>query len=462
MPRFKNIDKALTSHLSPSLIELFGNLRQKLLDGFPVEELKDVSDALISAGLTSRAAAVKTVHSSKIISLEAQWVLPYVQNLVEEALELGFEELILEWGLLLAKDHKVWPANLLPPILRYFSKHPDLATTIAAPLGPRGFQLAKHFDEFALFDVQKWQNPLSYRLRSHRKFAFGLFCASDPSTALQYLITHFPKMHDEDRKNFLEQLLRQNKAPDVQLEEFLSRGMSLLMQGFFVRYSLKHQTECFHLNKNILQELAHQNDLNSFQFEHPSGRIYKGPPEWTWSVMPPDMIADLKEVSPIFEYLHKHQLEAAFLETFQYDPHSPLRIIYFKWLIAKNLLTEEFPMKQLTLGMDYKSFNICCMEWLETQNGKTDMEAFYLANLHHRHFWSDALCKSILRIAKLPEIHQKFDMMVFWQMMAFKVNPLSELADHLPGECRFSISSTFNYEEVIRFRRFIRKGKISR
>ena len=117
---------------------------------------------------------------------------------------------------------------------------------------------------------------------------------------------------------------------------------------------------------------------------------------------------------------------------------------------------EGFPTEALMRGLDHKTFNELCMLWLDSHKEQTDLEAFYQANKHFNHFWSDELCERILQFREVTAFQKKYDLTVFWQMLAFKINPNSKLAQQIPAECRCSINRIMHYDSIIRFRKWIR------
>lgn len=412
----------------------------------------------MEAGLLYKAAAVKKLDPLQILKPDDQWVLPGIQKLIEESLENGFPELVIEWAILLKKKGKVLPANVLTMVMRHFSKNPDQAVLISKVLGPRGNILAANFGEFALFDELKWKDPLSYKLKVQRKTAFEMLRDLHPDQALQYLIDRFSNLNEEDKRKFLECIITSYRESDNLLLDLLSRSKSQTSQALYLNLLLLSDREFYVFHLQEFTSKLNTGQLSSFRFELPGKTQNQLSQEWIWSNISPDLILEAKAENQVFEYLKQHQLESDFVKVFRFYPQTELRNHFFKWLVRNHQLTENFPVEQLSFGMDFHSFNSCCQYWLDTSKDKIDLEAFYKASRHPRHFWSDQICRALVALAEIPSIQKKYDMDVFWQMSAFKINPNSEFIGQLPESCRFYINEELNFEQVIRFRKWIRVG----
>lgn len=461
MPTIQNIDKALTDHFgskraAETVLGLFGDLESKLLTGTGPSNSESLAFLLEEAYLGSRAVGLRPDAQETTVQWAPQPVLPTTQWMVNSALELDFDELLLEWAAILARNKRVFPANVLPPVMSYFAKHPERAKPILSVLGPRAHQVATHLEKWSVFNPDHWTRPLEFRLKSQRLLAFTCYRMKSPEEAIVYFVDHLAKMQDADRRSWCEVLIKTAKSEEWPIFETFERSRYSALQECWAKLAY-YQSEPYRKSCEHMLRLGCRADsawkpvivrLDGKAFQWPLDRVVES--------LAPECIEQHLPLEDYFQWVDDHSLNQAFIASFQWNESIGLRKAYFTWLLKNKKLMEGFPTEALMRGLDHKTFNELCMLWLDSHKEQTDLEAFYQANKHFNHFWSDELCERILQFREVTAFQKKYDLTVFWQMLAFKINPNSKLAQQIPAECRCSINRIMHYDSIIRFRKWIR------
>ncbi|MCC6754245.1 MAG: hypothetical protein IT266_09730 [Saprospiraceae bacterium] len=462
MPESKNIDKALTDHSSANpetagVLHLFGDLEQRLLEGAGLEGAEELASGIIRAGLLVRGAAEQQAIKELPDPLPPQWVLPELHSIFREALLRDFQELPLEFAWLLRMVRWPLPANLLPEFMFQLGQKPEFAAELVPVLGPRGQALAAAWEEFALYREARWAQPLSFRNKEQRKWAFRLWRLKDPSAALRYAWSNSGSLREADREHIFETLLFKVPVEDWIALRDLGGGSQGLQQQCWVRAACLHFPEYGEEAKERFLLCAGSGDWSSFRFVADSGKRYRWKPERMVQTVPPQWFEDEPVAQAYFCWVHQRGWVREFLSSLQASGKAPVRVWYFKWLLSQGLLSGGFPTDLLTNGIPFAEITPCLEQWLDCCGEKIDLEAFLRASGHHQHFWSDGVCRRILALNESERVHRYFDLEAFWQRLPFKINPASPVVAEIPEECRMVMGHVLHFDSVIRTRRRMRE-----
>ena len=184
-------------------------------------------------------------------------------------------------------------------------------------------------------------------------------------------------------------------------------------------------------------------------FDQTNAQVFQMLPTW--------FISEKEGFSSFFKFLNQHELDVFFLEAMGSWPDSSLAAAFFEYEWSREILSENYPVEKLFGAMDHATFNACCLKWLDMNDDQIDLEAFLHAVQPDKHFWSDALCQRILELRERKAVLNKYDLDVFWQLLPFKINPVSNLIPKIPEECRFFMNTDIHFENVLRFRKWMRR-----
>lgn len=461
MPESKNIDKALTDHPSAnqgasSVLHLFGDLEQGLLEGTGVEGAADLACGIIRAGLIVRGAAEQQSVQDLADPLRAQWVLPELHSIFREALLRNFHELAIEFVWLLRKVRWILPANLLTEFMFQLAREPEFAAELVPVLGPRGKALAAGWQEFAFYHEVRWAQPLSFRGKEQRKWAFRLWRLSEPGAAFQFAWTRIGKLSQADRGHIFESLLLKVGVEDWNAISGSGGGSQGLQQQFWARAACMHDPEYGEEAKGRFLQCAGSGDWSSFRFMADSGKPYRWKLERVVQTVLPSWFDDEPTAQAYFDWIHQNEFFREFLTSLQPFGKARVRAWYFKWLLYNGHLSGRFPTDLVTQGMPFAEITPCFEQWLDHCGEEIDLEAFLRATAHPQHFWSDGVCRRIIVLNESGVVHHNFDLEAFWERLPFKINPASPLVDDIPEDCRLPMGRILQFDSVIRARRRMR------
>lgn len=444
------------NHEDLTTLEFFGIDQQLLLSGAGPGGPSEMRDSLEKAALFSRVTGYQTLNLHEPCHWPKQNTFPGIQFLVLAALENGFDELILEFCIILSKKHLFLPANLLPVFMDRLIKFPDQFRYLLPVLGPRAVSVAKVVSEWAVYDPENWTKPFQFKSKNLKKLAFWGLCQTDYDKAIEILMEPTQKMQEEDRRYLAGALLDALKPEKWSLLKIFEHSKFQCLQEIWYKLALFHDPE---YRRSCLRWEDRALNLDSNwkpRLYTLNGKELNWPIQSIVSTIPPSCIEDHLDLENYFTWIMEHGLEGPFLQSFHHVESAVIKIQYFNWLLNSDQLTESFPTGELTRGLDHVRFNDLCQTWLSSSKSNIDLEAFYQANVHHSHFWSEPLCKLILELRNEPEYQKHYDLTVFWQMLPCKINPNSDLANKIPEECKCYTNRTIHYDSILRFRKWMR------
>jgi hypothetical protein len=434
-------------------------LNTKLLYGVKPDELSVVTEELILNTLLQKSAAVLKADSIHALELAQQWFWPEIQDFLLEMIQWDEKQLIFEWCTILKSKNRCLPANTLIPLMNWGLNDTGMADKLIPVLGPLGYKLPSLFDEYSLYSQDAWKDPMAFKKKNLIFFTFSQYRKYVPDDAFQYFCKNYSAFSASDKVHYLELL-----KPNLDVQE-LARLMEIIpvsnknLQSALLSLvlSLKESEYYKEVQKGILK-IQKSSDFDLFEL--PDFRDKKWQPSLSGMIskfpltfFETDLLAEA-----YINWIETNKEDLNLMEAIKQDTSSFFTKYYFKYLLRNKRLTESIDTSVLSKNMDFAVFNECCLEWMDSEKDQLDLEAFLHFVHTEKHFWSDNLVHQLLEIRNNPSLTKKYDFDIFWQLLPFKINPNSDLVKSIPEDCRIFENRHYNFDRIIEFRKWIRKG----
>lgn len=442
--------------------DLFGPLREALHSGIKQDEVQSFNNQVIRYGLLAKAAYFYSDPNALKLEIPSQWLKPEIKKLITSSLELGFEELVIEFSRFLSKHQVPFPADSLISILNHAVKNLEFALKINHCIGPKGRFLAMHFDPWKLLHPTSAETFMNQLKKELRLFCFRRYRQAQPSLAFQQFFSSKNELKSAELPDFLLALKAQITAEEwVALEEFGSNKSKNIQFAWTTLKLSLNTTEVQTDKESFLSIYSQTGDFSAFTFLSPQNKPYQWPTELLVSSIPPDFIMQEGISEKYFQFIIEHSLVKPFCRALSLFPHPHCSNSFFELVLKKNLLKEDFPSADLFRIMDHESFNANCIQWLKFCGDQLDVEAFLQVCLLENQYWTDELSIRIMELRKSEQLSELYEFDAFWQLLPFKMNPASDLCKKIPEECSYFENEDFNFKNIIQFRKWLRTIKLN-
>lgn len=449
-----------SEHLNES--ELFSSIRQRLHTGIGKNEFESFNNQVIREGLLVKSAYYYSDSNALPLQIPAQWLKPEIKELIATTLELGFDELVVEFCRFISKYQLPFPADSLLSILNHALKNQKFALKVLHSIGPKGRFLTEHFNQWKILHPESAENFFAHPKKELRLFCFRRYRQAQAPLAFQQFLNLRKKIKSTELPDFLLALKAQLSEGEFEKLEEYADSKSKHIQFAWTVLKLSQNPIEFQKDKNRLHSIYNQQaDFLKFTFLSRQNKAYQWPAEMLVSCIPPDFISPQDLQNDYYNFILEHSLEQQFCDALAKFPDLNSSNSFFEFVLKKHLLKENFPTTELFRTMDHESFNANCIKWIMSCGDQLDVEAFLQVCLLDNQYWSDELCIRIMELRKSKPLSEIYEFDAFWQLLPFKMNPGSDLCTKIPEECSYFENEEFNFKLIIQFRKWLRTIKLN-